>query len=285
MSSSVGATAEGASAQTITKSSGSNLALAFIALPRQKRKDIAVFYGFCRVVDDLADEPGLQSSERLRELDRWKRSVVASTEDEPALVAQVRELIERYSLPVEHFIEIILGCEMDVHGTTYETWEELKLYCHRVASVVGLVSIEIFGYNNPQTRTYAAQLGLALQLTNIIRDVGQDYTANGRIYLPRAEMNQFGYEVASLDAAKEDSSFRALMAFEANRARTLYANARAALPAEDRRSMVAAEIMRCVYSSLLEKIERGGFHVLTRRHRLSRWEKLRCMIRGRWGRS
>ena len=285
MSSSVGAAAEGASAQAITKSSGSNLALAFIALPRQKRRDIAIFYGFCRVVDDLADEPGLESSERLRELDRWKRSVVAPTEGEPALAAQVRDLIERYSLPAEHFIEIILGCEMDVDGTTYKTWEELKVYCHRVASVVGLVSIEIFGYNDPQTRTYAAQLGLALQLTNIIRDVGQDYTANGRIYLPQAEMKQFGYDPASLASAKEDDSFLALMAFEANRARALFANAWAVLPGEDRRSMVAAEIMRCVYSTLLDKIERGGFHVLSHRYRLSRWEKLRCMIRGRWGRN
>jgi phytoene synthase len=284
MSGSVGASAEGATAETITKSSGSNLALAFIALPRQKRMDMAIFYGFCRVVDDLADEPGLHPAERLRELDRWKLMVAGPTDCEPALAAQVRELIARYSLPLDYFVEIIFGCEMDVRGTNYETWEELQLYCHRVASVVGLVSIEIFGYEDPQTKTYAAQLGLALQLTNIIRDVGQDYTTNGRIYLPRADLDQFGYDIGSLALRQEDAAFRALMEFEADRARSLYASAREALPAADRRSMVAAEIMRVVYSYLLEKIARDGFHVLSRTYRLSRWEKIRCVLRGRWGR-
>jgi phytoene synthase len=146
MSGSVGAAAEGATAEIITKSSGSNLALAFIALPRQKRQDMAIFYGFCRVVDDLADEPGLKPAERLRELDRWKLMLAGPVDREPALAAQVRDLIARYSLPVDYLVEIIFGCEMDVRGTSYESWDELQLYCHRVASVVGLVSIEIFGY-------------------------------------------------------------------------------------------------------------------------------------------
>jgi len=280
MSGSVTAAAQGASAQKITKSSGSNLALAFIALPRRRRKDISIFYSFCRVVDDLADEPGLHFAERLRELDRWKRSLNGPVADEPPLAAQVRDLIERYSIPVEYLVEIIFGCEMDVRGTTYESWEDLQLYCHRVASVVGLVSIEIFDYTDPETKTYAAQLGLALQLTNIIRDVGQDYAANGRIYLPRADMDQFEYDIGALALHKEDQSFRGLMEFEAERARSLYESAREALPPVDRRSMIAAEIMRTVYSRLLRKIERDGFHVLTRRYRLTRWEKMRCVFRG-----
>jgi phytoene synthase len=285
MSDSVAAAAEGASAQKITKSSGSNLALAFIALPRRRRKDISIFYSFCRVVDDLADEPGLHFAERLRELDRWKRSLSGPVEGEPPLAEQVRDLIARYSIPIEHLVEIIFGCEMDVRGTNYETWEELQLYCHRVASVVGLVSIEIFCYTDPKTKEYAATLGLALQLTNIIRDVGIDYATNGRIYLPRADMDHFGYDIGSLALRQEDEAFRALMEFEGQRARELFDAARASLPEVDRRSMVAAEIMRCVYSSLLRKMTRTGFHVLTRRYRLGRWEKMRCVFSGWCGRT
>jgi len=280
MSSSVSDATHGATAQKITKSSGSNLALAFIALPRRRRKDIAIFYGFCRVVDDLADEPGLHFAQRLRELDRWKRSLLGPTDGEPALATQVRDLLARYSIPADDLIEIIYGCEMDVRGTNYETWDELQLYCHRVASVVGLVSIEIFGYKDPASKIYAARLGLALQLTNIIRDVGHDYVSNGRIYLPRADMDQFGYDVGALALNKEDTAFHELMKFEAERARTFYASALEALPALDRRSMVAAEIMRAVYSCLLRKMERDDFHVLTRRYRLNRWEKTRCVLRG-----
>jgi phytoene synthase len=151
--------------------------------------------------------------------------------------------------------------------------------------VVGLVSIEIFGYKDPRTKGYAAELGLALQLTNIIRDVGHDYSANGRIYLPRADMDEFNYDIGSLALGQESPEFRGLMEFEAERARTLYASAREALPQVDRRSMVAAEIMRSVYSRLLKKMQRDGFHVISRRYRLNRWEKFRSVIGGWIGRS
>jgi 15-cis-phytoene synthase len=278
--SSVQAAASGASAEKITRASGSNLALAFIALPRARRRDIKVFYSFCRVVDDLADDPGLAAPERLVALDRWKRSLATPVEGEPPLAERVRDLIARYKLPPEHFLELIYGCEMDVRGTFYETWSELRLYCHRVASVVGLVSIEIFGCREPASKTYATELGLALQLTNIIRDVGHDYTTHGRVYIPRADMDQLGYDVGGLALLREDAAFQALMEFEAGRAQELYANARAALPPEDRRALVAAEIMRTVYQRLLRKIERGGFRTLTQRYKLTRAEKLWCVLRG-----
>src|SRR4030095_1771119 len=131
---------------------------------------------------------------------------------------------------------------------------DLQLYCHRVASVVGLVSIEIFDYTDPETKTYAAQLGLALQLTNIIRDVGQDYAADGRIYLPRADMDQFDYDVGGLAMKREDAAFRGLMEFEPQRAWMHFERARAARPAADRKALVAAEIMRAVYQRLLRKM-------------------------------
>jgi phytoene synthase len=269
-------------AERITRASKSNLALAFIALPRTRRRDISVFYAFCRVVDDLADEPGRTADERLVELAKWKTQLVSEEPHEPPLASGVRELIAKYALPVEHFHEIIAGCEMDVRGTIYETWDELRVYCHRVASVVGLVSIEIFGYTDPRCKTYATELGLALQLTNILRDVHEDYRNDGRIYLPRAEMDEFGYDVGRLALGVRDTAFHGLMEFQAVRAHAYFAAARAALPEVDRKAMIAAEIMRRVYATLLQKMQRDRFRIFTRRYRLSRWEKLLCVLAARF---
>jgi phytoene synthase len=285
MSGSVPAVTAGATPEMITRASKSNLALAFIALPRRVRQDMRVFYSFCRVVDDLADEPGLVPDERMAALAQWRQRVTGPQPGEPPLAAQVREIIERYQLPVEHFIEIIFGCEMDVRGTLYETWADLRLYCHRVASVVGLVSIEIFGAKELESKTYATELGLALQLTNIIRDVGQDYATDGRIYLPRADMDQFDYDVGGLAMRREDEAFRGLMEFEAQRAWMHFERARAARPKADRKVLVAAEIMRAVYQRLLRKMQRDGLRTLTRRYRLTRWEKMWCVLRGWVGRA
>jgi phytoene synthase len=267
-------------AAEITAASKSNLALAFIVLPRAVRQDMNIFYSFCRVVDDLADEPGMHREERLAALEQWKNCLSVAQPDEPPLATEVRTLIERHHLSIEHFIEIIYGCEMDVRGTFYETWDDLRLYCHRVASVVGLVSIQIFGARDPQAVTYATDLGLALQITNIIRDVGHDFKNDGRVYLPRADMDQFGYDVGGLAVQNEGASYLGLMQFEAARAFGFFESAVAAMPESDRRALRAAEIMRRVYERLLRKMRRDGFHTLTKRYRLSKWEKLWCVGRG-----
>lgn len=267
-------TAQVSDAEVITKASKSNLALAFIALPPDRRHDMNVFYAFCRIVDDLADEPDRPLEERRAALWLWRQAVKGAVEGESPLAPAVRQLIAKYQLDTEHFSEIIAGCEMDLDGTQYETWEDLRLYCHRVASVVGLVSIEIFGYRDPQARRYAVDLGLALQVTNILRDVGEDYANGGRIYLPRAEMAQFGYSPEDLAAQKYNDAFLRLMRFEAERARELYASAKAALPACDERSLVAAEIMCAVYSRILTRMERDGFRVFERRYRLGKLTKV-----------
>ena len=267
-------TAQVSDAEVITKASKSNLALAFIALPPERRHDMNVFYAFCRMVDDLADEPDRPLEERRAALWQWRQAVRGPVEGESSMAPAVRELIAKYHLDTEHFSELIAGCEMDLDGTQYETWEDLRLYCHRVASVVGLVSIEIFGYRDPRARQYALDLGLALQLTNILRDVGEDYANGGRIYLPRADMAQFGYSPEDLAAQKQNDAFLRLMRFEAERARGFYASAEAALPACDERSLVAAEIMRAVYSRILTRMERDGFRVLERRYRLGKVTKV-----------
>ena len=227
-------------AAQITRASKSNLALAFVALPRERRADISVFYAFCRVVDDIADEPGDPVFKQAG-LDAWKRAVAEKFDGEPALAAAVHALIAKYSLPVAHFHEIIAGVEMDLHGAAYATWEDLRLYCHRVASVVGLVSIEIFGCRDPRAREYAEQLGLALQLTNILRDVGQDLANEGRIYLPAEDLARFGVTPADLAAQRRDERFLALMDFEATRARDFFGKARQSVPVGDRRALRSEE--------------------------------------------
>jgi phytoene synthase len=266
------------SPEEITRASKSNLALAFVALPPERRRDISVFYAFCRVIDDIADDPGETIATREAALNSWRQALDAPFEGEPPLASAVRDLITKYQLPHEHFREIIAGVEMDLRGASYGTWEELQLYCHRVASVVGLVSIEIFGCRDPQCREYALNLGLALQLTNIIRDVGQDFANGGRIYLPREDLARFGYSEEDLAAGVQDERFRSLMQFEGKRARHLYAAAVASRPAAERRTLVAAEIMRTVYSRLLAKMERDSFQVLAKRYRLSRLQKIAIVL-------
>jgi phytoene synthase len=267
-------------AEEITKASKSNLALAFIALPRDRKRDMSIFYSFCRLVDDLADDSNATVQERQRALDIWRASLSGPLDGESPLAAQVRDLIARRNLAVENFIEIILGCEMDLCGTVYETWDDLRLYCHRVASCVGLVSLGIFGAHSPDAVKYAKDLGLAFQVTNIIRDVAQDFREMGRIYLPREEMERFGYGREALAAERWDESFQKLMAFQADRAESYYKAAQAAYPRSDRRALVAAEIMRRVYYRLLQKVRSDRFRVFERRYRLGRMEKLRCVISG-----
>jgi phytoene synthase len=259
-------------AAKITRESKSNLALAFIALDRERRRDITIFYAFCRIVDDIADTSELDYGEKQRQLNTWRAGLRAPQSNEPDLAAAVRGLIERYRLSPEMFDEIIAGVEMDLRAVRYPTFDDLRLYCYRVASAVGLVSIEIFGYRNPSTRDYAVNLGLALQMTNIIRDVARDLRQD-RIYLPEEDLARFGYSEADLRRHLQDERFRRLMQFEADRARAFFAAAKAALAPEDRRSMVAAEIMSAVYGRLLREMERDGFCVFEKAYRLSRLQK------------
>ena len=266
----------------------SNLALAFLILPRDKRADMNVFYTFCRLVDDIADAPALPPDEKTALLNAWRDALnhLPPPGPEHGLTGQLAALIEKYRLPVAHFHEIVAGVEMDIYSRQYATFEQLRAYCYRVASVVGLVSIEIFGYREESCRQYAVDLGLALQLTNIIRDVGADLDNGERIYLPMEDLERFGYTPADLRARVYDKRFRALMDFEVQRAREYYRRAVAELSPRDRRSMVAAEIMRRVYWQILEKIRRSRYQVFTIRHRLGKprklWTLLFTALRTRW---
>lgn len=259
-------------AAAITRQSKSNLALAFLALGRERKRDITVFYAFCRVIDDIADSSELSVVEKRVRLAKWRRMLHAASQDEPVLARDVRELIAKYSLPVDMLEEIIAGVEMDLSTLRYPTFEELRVYCYRVASAVGLVSIEIFGYRNPSCKQYAIELGLALQMTNIIRDVGKDLQ-NGRIYLPQEDLARFHYPESELTQRQYNEHFVQLLEFQARRARQFFANAAAALPAEDRKAMAPAEIMGSVYRGLLRRIELDKFRVFEKEYRLSKMEK------------
>ena len=266
-------------ATRITRASKSNLALAFIALPRERRHDISVFYAFCRVVDDIADDETAPLNERRLSLDLWRQSLERAVAGEPPLAEEVRALIARHQLPIEHFREIIAGMEMDLDGARYETFEELSLYCYRVAGVVGLVSVQIFGCPVEPCREYALALGTAFQLTNILRDVGHDYAKGGRVYVPRVDLEHFGYTVGQLATGEPNRAFHELMHFEAARAHEFYRAAEKSLPVQWKRELVAAEIMHSIYRPLLKRMERDGFPVFGRRYGLSRLQKMACILK------
>ncbi len=249
--------------RALTKKSASNLALAFILLPRAKRDAMSALYAFCRAVDDVADEDSVPTEKRREQLSAWREDIRRACENKnPQFVLnqEFQPVIQRFNLSFALFDELIKGCEMDLEKLRYENYEELELYCHRVASVVGLLSIEIFGYQKPACRDYAVYLGQALQLTNILRDVKND-AARGRIYLPQSELEKFGVSEAEILNSQWSENYFALARSVAARAKNFYSLAQKTLPPTDRRAMVAAELMGSVYWQLLLKLERGKFDV------------------------
>jgi phytoene synthase len=268
--------------RALTKKSASNLALAFILLPRDKRNAMAALYAFCRAVDDVADEDSVPSEQRRARLADWRQDIRRACESQgPQFVLnqEFQPVIQEFKLPFALFDELIRGCEMDLDKLRYETYEALELYCHRVASVVGLLSIEIFGYQNPACRDYAVYLGKALQFTNILRDVKND-AARGRIYLPQTELKKFNVSEAEIFNSQYSQRYQALAGSVAGRAKNFYDLARKSLPAEDRKSMVAAELMGSVYWKLLTKLERKHFNVFgSQPLKLSKPHKLALILR------
>lgn len=268
--------------RTITRKSASNLALAFVLLPRAKRDGMSALYAFCREVDDIADNETVSVEQRREQLATWREDIKRACSNVPPRFAVNRELqahINEYHLPFEYFDELIRGVEMDLDIKRYDNYEQLELYCYRVASVVGLLSIEIFGYQDPACRDYAIYLGKALQMTNILRDVRSD-AERGRIYLPLAELHRFNVAPEEILKFEYSQKFFALASSAAQRARNFYQLARETLPPADRRSMVAAELMGTVYWRLLRKLERRRFDVFgLKKTRLNKGQKLLLIVR------
>jgi phytoene synthase len=249
--------------------SGSSFYYSFLFLPPERRRAITALYAFCREVDDVVDETS-DAQLAATKLAWWRVEVgnlFAGNPQHPVTKALSPHL-KPFDLTQEKLNDIIDGMEMDLTQTRYLDWPNLERYCYRVASVVGLLAAGIFGYRNARTLEYAKNLGLAFQLTNIIRDVGEDARKN-RIYLPMADMKEFGVPAADILQSKETPQFQQLMRFEAARARDYYEKAMQALAAEDRKPQRPGLIMAAIYRTLLEEIERDGFHVLTQRTSLT----------------
>jgi phytoene synthase len=268
--------------RTITRKSASNLALAFVLLPREKRDAMSALYAFCREVDDVADDESVPVEKRRADLIAWRNDIRLACENQkPAFIVnqELQPVIAQYKLPFENFDELIRGVEMDLDIKRYEDFEELEKYCYRVASVVGLLSIEIFGYKNPACRDYAIYLGKALQLTNILRDVKTD-AERGRIYLPSSELKRFAVSADEILHGEYSAKYFQLARSLGERARDFYQLARKTLPSADRKSMVAAELMGSVYWRLLQKLEREKFNVFgSRPTKLSKAQKFLLIFR------
>ncbi|MDR1935690.1 MAG: presqualene diphosphate synthase HpnD [Candidatus Accumulibacter sp.] len=264
--------------------SGSSFYYSFLFLRPERRRAIMALYAFCREVDDVVDECD-DPRAAADALAGWRGEIDELYAGRPRhpVARALHAVLPRFRLPREHLLEIIDGMEMDLRQTRYPDFEALLPYCHRVAGVVGLLAAEIFGYAEPRTSGYAHDLGIAFQLTNIIRDVGED-ARRGRVYLPMDEMRRFGVPTADLRDARHSENFRRLMEFQIARAEGYYTQAMSQLPELDRKPQRPGLIMAAIYRTLLGEIGRGGCRVLDRRASLTPARKLwlagRTWIRG-----
>lgn len=266
----------------VTRRSSSNFYYAFRLLPAERQDGLCAVYAFCRFVDDLADEGRIDASQLLA---RWRaelRSVYAGTPTHPIGIA-LADTVRRFSIDERHFHDLIRGVELDLTRQRYATFDELYEYCYLVASTVGLVCIEVFGHQQASARDYAVDLGIAFQLTNILRDVLED-ARRGRIYLPLEDLRRFECSEDELLRARYSRRVGALMAFECGRARAYYMRARGALAPEDRLALAPAEAMRAIYERLLARIEARHFDVFGPRVTLPAYEKITLALAA-WGRA
>ena len=262
------------SASEITRKAKSNLAFALKILPQDQRKDTVTFYAFCRTVDDLADDPAIPKKERHEGLARWEEGIRHGFPEDHSLGNEIREMIERRGIPHEWMLEIIEGCRMDLDVLRFQGWEELIRYNWKVAGVVGLVCTRLFGCVHEDSDKYAITLGNALQLTNILRDIGEDLANGGRIYLPVNDLIRFQYSERDLVGRVYDGRFLAVMQYQAERAEHLFAEAEKLIPEIDRAALVPARIMAETYRCLLAKMRQGKFRVFDRRYSVSKAKKL-----------
>jgi phytoene synthase len=254
--------------------SGSSFYYSFLFLPPDRRRAITALYAFCREVDDVVDEipdPVLAATK----LRWWRDELDRLFQGNPQhpVTRALQEPVRSFRLAREHFEAVLDGMQMDLDYNRYPDFATLEVYCHRVAGVVGLLSADIFGYRQPQTREYARNLGIALQLTNIVRDVGEDVRRN-RIYLPLEDMRRHGVDTDQIIRLEESPAFGALLQEQVDRARGFYRKALALLPAEDRKAQRAGLVMGNIYARLLEEVAREGTATLRRRVSLTPLRKL-----------
>jgi phytoene synthase len=265
-----------------TKKSGSNFYYSFLFLPKAKRDAMYTIYAFCKAVDSAVDEPAPGSNPK-DELKHWREELDAVYSGIPTtpIMVSLAHHVKTLGIPKAYFEELIKGVEMDLFNNRYVTFDELSLYCYRVASVVGLICLHVFGVTSARAQDYAVALGMAFQVTNILRDVGAD-AAGRRIYLPLDDLQKWNYPEKAMLNQSYSAEFRALMEYEASRAHHYYKRAEAALrglPPQERRALTVAEIMRGIYSRILERIERSNYRVFGPRISLSTTERVLIALR------
>ncbi len=253
----------------VSKRSGSNFVHSFSFLPREQRAAMHAIYAFCQEVDNLVDHPKV-STNCQQELNDWKAQIIAidtGTPSFPIAIALTRH-VEKFGIPIQHFQDLIAGVEMDLTIDRYKTFSDLYQYCYRVASVVGLICIKVFGTQSENSKKYAVNLGIAFQLTNILRDIAIDAQRN-RIYLPQEDLIEYKYPEIDLFEHKNTPAFQKLMEFQTRRAREYYTKAQASIAPEDQKTLLVAEMMREVYFRILCKIEKNPETIYQKRVRLA----------------
>jgi phytoene synthase len=272
-----------------TKQSGSNFYYSFLFLPKAKRDAMYTIYAFCKAVDSAVDEPAAGSNPK-DELKHWREEIEAVYSGTPTtpIMVSLAYHVKVLGIPRAYFEELIKGVEMDLFNNRYVTFDELSLYCYRVASVVGLICLHVFGVTSARAQDYAVALGMAFQLTNILRDVGTD-AAGSRIYLPLDDLRKWNHPEKAILNRNYSPEFRALMEYEASRAHHYYKRAEAAymgLPPQERRALTVAEIMRGIYSRILDRIEQSNYQVFGPRIGLTTTQRviiaLRIWLRSRF---
>lgn len=260
--------------ETLARREAGNFYPAFRLLPKDQRRAMCALYAFMRIADDLSDEPGAVDDKR-HSLTAWRqalRQALAGTSSHPIHPA-LQDVVAKFAVPAEYLEAVIDGVEMDLTTFSYATFADLRLYCWRVASAVGLACIHLWGFRDDRAKELAENAGIAFQLTNILRDLKED-AARGRVYLPAEDLARFGYDEVRLRHGVRDEAFRALMRFQVERARSYYERARPLAPLLDRPGRAVFLMMARTYESLLNEMERRDYDVFTRRIRIGRWRKL-----------
>lgn len=263
------------SAKEISKKSKSSFYYAFNLLPEEKREAMNVVYAFCRKTDDIVDESNEDLNVKYDKLRKWRIEFerAFSGHSEFPLLNRLGKTISNFNIPLDPFFELIKGMEMDIQKDRYKSFDDLLLYCYRVASTVGLMTIEIFGYKNPSTKKFAVDLGIALQLTNILRDIGKD-AEKGRIYLPQEDLKKFNYNESELMMKVYNNQFKELMIYESGRAKRYFESATSNLDLEDKKTMFAARAMQHIYYKMLGKIIAADYDVFNNNIKVTKFEKV-----------
>ena len=272
-------------ADTITTNAKSNLAFTLMDLPEERRKNMARLYAFCRIVDDVVDEPGMTSDERHAALDRWAAIITDKVEASAGIETEVQKLMRELQLDPAPLLELIDGCRSDISPRQPQTRGELLHYAYQVAACVGISSATVMGAS-PEARAYAMALGYALQLVNILRDVAEDCREHGRVYLPADDMELFGVSVDDLYNQRYNYRTRQLLAYEAALAEKYFCEAEElyqAMSAEDRNALIPAQAMSLIYRTVLEKMRDDEYRVFERRYSVNNFRKLWFLLRARIG--